>query len=38
MLYYRKVLRFGRKHDPGAVLEKVFNVNGWGEAWRNGGL
>jgi uncharacterized protein YjlB len=36
LLHYRKVLRFGRKHDPGAVLEKVFNVNGWGEAWRNG--
>lgn len=36
LLHYRKVLRVGRKHDPAAVLEKVFNVNGWGEAWRNG--
>ena len=36
LLHYRKVLQFGRKHDPAAVLEKVFDVNGWGEAWRNG--
>ena len=36
LLHYRKVLRFGRKYDPAAVLEKVFKVNGGGEAWRNG--
>jgi uncharacterized protein YjlB len=36
LLHYWKVLQFGRTHDPAAVLEKVFNVNGWGEAWRNG--
>jgi uncharacterized protein YjlB len=36
LLYYRKVLRVDRKHDPAAVLEKTFNVNGWGHAWRNG--
>ena len=36
LLYYRKILRFGRKHDPAAVLERIFNVNGWGEAWRDG--
>ncbi|KQT22710.1 cupin domain-containing protein [Roseiarcaceae bacterium H3SJ34-1] len=36
LLYYRKALRFGRKDDSAAVLEKLFNINGWGEAWRNG--
>jgi uncharacterized protein YjlB len=36
LLHYPKVLRFGRKDDPAAVLEKVFSVNGWGEIWRNG--
>jgi len=36
LLYYRKVVRFRQNHDPAAVLEKIFNVNGWGDAWRNG--
>jgi uncharacterized protein YjlB len=36
LLYYRRVLRFSRKHDPAAVLEQMFNVHGWGDAWRNG--
>jgi uncharacterized protein YjlB len=36
LLYYRKALRFGRKYDPAAVLEKIFNVHGWGDAWRSG--
>ena len=36
LLHYRKVLRFGRKHDPAAVLESIFNINGWSEAWRDG--
>jgi uncharacterized protein YjlB len=36
LLLHPKVLRFGRKHDPAAVLEKVFSVNGWDGAWRNG--
>ena len=36
LLYYAKALRFDRKHDPAAVLEKIFNLNGWGDAWRNG--
>lgn len=36
LLCYRKVLRLGRKHDPAAVLEKAFNVDGWGDGWRNG--
>jgi len=36
LLYYRRVVRFSRKHDPAAVLEAVFNANLWGQAWRNG--
>jgi uncharacterized protein YjlB len=35
LLLYRKVVRFG-KHDPAAVLETIFEANGWGECWRNG--
>jgi hypothetical protein len=36
LLYYRKVFRFDRKHDPAATLEAVFNEHSWGKAWRNG--
>lgn len=36
LLYYRKVVRFDRRHDPAAILEEIFNANAWGEAWRNG--
>jgi uncharacterized protein YjlB len=36
LLYYRRALRFSRKHDPAAALEVVFNAHSWGQAWRNG--
>src|ERR1043165_9643071 len=36
LLHYRNAFRFGREHDPAAVLEKTFGVNGWGDFWRNG--
>jgi uncharacterized protein YjlB len=36
LLYYRKSIHFSRKDDPAAVLEVVFNVHSWGQAWRNG--
>jgi uncharacterized protein YjlB len=36
LLYFRKVFSFSRKYDPAALVEKTFNVNGWGDAWRNG--
>jgi uncharacterized protein YjlB len=36
LLHYRGAVRFGRKHDPAAVLEKIFNTNGWGAGWRDG--
>jgi uncharacterized protein YjlB len=36
LLHYRKAVRFDRNGDPAALLERIFNVNGWGQAWRNG--
>lgn len=36
LLYYRGAVRFDRKGDPAALLESIFNANGWGQAWRNG--
>jgi uncharacterized protein YjlB len=36
LLYYRKAIRFDRRGDPAALLEAIFNANGWGEVWRNG--
>lgn len=36
LLYYRKAVRFDRNGDPAALLEAIFNANGWGGAWRNG--
>ena len=36
LLYYRKAVRFDRRHDPAAVLEQIFRAHGWGQAWRNG--
>lgn len=36
LLYYRSAVRFDRDGDPAALLEAIFNANGWGEAWRNG--
>jgi uncharacterized protein YjlB len=36
LLFYRKVVRFGRRHDPAATLEAVFEAHSWGNAWRNG--
>jgi uncharacterized protein YjlB len=36
LLYYRNAVRFELGGDPAALLEAIFNANGWGEAWRNG--
>lgn len=36
LLLYRKAVQLGRRHDPAALLEAIFNANGWGDAWRNG--
>lgn len=35
-LWYRQAIRFESKGDPAALLEVVFEANGWGKAWRNG--
>ncbi len=36
LLIYKRAVRLGGKRDPAAVLEAIFNANGWGDAWRNG--
>jgi uncharacterized protein YjlB len=36
LLYYQNAVRFHRGGDPAALLEAIFNANGWGQAWRNG--
>jgi uncharacterized protein YjlB len=36
LLLYRGAVRLGRAWDPAALIEAIFNANGWGKAWRNG--
>jgi uncharacterized protein YjlB len=36
LLSYHNAIRFDRGADPAALLETIFNANGWGDAWRNG--
>ena len=36
LLLFPRVVRFERGGDPAALLEAIFNANGWGRAWRNG--
>jgi uncharacterized protein YjlB len=36
LLLYPRVIRFERSGDPAAMLEAIFNANGWGQAWRDG--
>jgi uncharacterized protein YjlB len=36
LLYYRNALRFSRKADSAAVIEKIFSEHGWGDSRRNG--
>jgi uncharacterized protein YjlB len=36
LLFYRDVVQYDRRHDPAAILETIFKVNSWGDAWRNG--
>jgi uncharacterized protein YjlB len=35
LLAYRKAIRLG-KGDPAALIETIFNANGWGDCWRDG--
>ncbi len=36
LLLYKRAVRLDGKRDPAALLEAIFNANGWGQAWRNG--
>jgi uncharacterized protein YjlB len=36
LLLYRNAVRLSDGRDPAALLEAIFNANGWGDAWRNG--
>jgi uncharacterized protein YjlB len=36
LIVYRGAVRFAAKLDPAAVLEDLFEENGWGDSWRNG--
>lgn len=36
LLLYRNAVRLDARWDPAALLEEIFNANGWGQAWRNG--
>ena len=36
LVLYRGVVNLGGHHDPAAVLEDLFEVNGWAGTWRDG--
>src|SRR5690242_18987954 len=36
VLIYWGVVQLPRKLDPAAVMEDLFDSNGWGDSWRNG--
>jgi uncharacterized protein YjlB len=36
LIVYRSVVRFPASLDPAAVLEDLFENNGWGNSWRDG--
>ena len=33
---YRSAVHLGGGHDPAAVMEDLFEANGWGDTWRDG--
>ena len=33
---YRSAVDLGKGHDPAAVMEDLFEANGWGDTWRDG--
>jgi hypothetical protein len=33
---YRSAVDLGDGHDPAAVMEDLFEANGWGDTWRDG--
>ena len=34
IIIYRRAVRFPRALDPAAVMEDIFERNGWGDSWR----
>ena len=36
LVLYRGAVRFPERFDPAAVLEELFEHNGWGDSWRDG--
>ncbi len=36
LIIYRNVVAFGKGLDPAAVIEDLFEANGWGDSWRDG--
>lgn len=35
-IFYRSPVRLVPEFDPAAIFEQLFDLNGWGDAWRNG--
>jgi uncharacterized protein YjlB len=35
LIIYRGAVDLGENHDPAAVIEDLFEANGWGETWRD---
>ena len=36
LIIYRRAVAFDDDQDPAAVIEDLFEANGWGDTWRNG--
>jgi uncharacterized protein YjlB len=36
VIIYRRAVRFPRDLDPAAIIEDIFERNGWGDSWRDG--
>jgi uncharacterized protein YjlB len=36
LIIYRNAIDLGDGHDPAAVIEDLFEANGWGDSWRDG--
>ena len=36
LIIYRGAVDLDERHDPAAVLEDLFEANGWGDTWRDG--
>jgi uncharacterized protein YjlB len=36
LIIYRGAVELDDRHDPAAVIEDLFEANGWGDTWRDG--